>query len=58
MIGKSPGRKEDWRFITGRGLYVEDIQLPGMSHVAFVRSPHLMPELRRYDAIKRGKFQG
>ena len=40
MIGKSPRRKEDLRFITGRGLYVEDIQLPDMLHVAFVRSPH------------------
>ncbi len=40
MIGKSVRRKEDERFLTGRGQYVEDVRLPGMLHLAFVRSPY------------------
>jgi carbon-monoxide dehydrogenase large subunit len=32
-------RKEDPRFLRGRGRYVDDIQLPGMLHPHFVRSP-------------------
>ncbi len=39
-IGSSPKRKEDGRFITGRGQYTDDIVLPGQMHAAFVRSPH------------------
>jgi carbon-monoxide dehydrogenase large subunit len=33
-------RKEDARFIRGRGRYVDDVQLPGMLHSAILRSPH------------------
>jgi aerobic carbon-monoxide dehydrogenase large subunit len=38
-VGRSMKRKEDPRMITGRGRYTEDINLPGMLHVAIVRSP-------------------
>lgn len=38
-VGARVARKEDARFMTGRGQYVGDIQLPGMLEVAFVRSP-------------------
>ncbi|MBO0694005.1 MAG: xanthine dehydrogenase family protein molybdopterin-binding subunit, partial [Acidimicrobiaceae bacterium] len=33
-------RKEDARFLRGKGNYVDDIQLPGMLHGAILRSPH------------------
>ena len=33
-------RKEDPRFIRGRGNYVDDIALPGMLHLAILRSPY------------------
>ncbi|KQT54811.1 carbon monoxide dehydrogenase [Aureimonas sp. Leaf454] len=39
-IGASVLRKEDRRFITGRGRYVDDMTVPGMKYAAFVRSPH------------------
>jgi carbon-monoxide dehydrogenase large subunit len=39
-IGKSLLRREDERFLTGRGRYVGDIEVPGALHVVFVRSPH------------------
>ncbi|MBK1868376.1 xanthine dehydrogenase family protein molybdopterin-binding subunit [Aestuariivirga sp. YIM B02566] len=40
LIGQRIHRKEDRRFITGEGRYVDDIALPGMAHAAVLRSPH------------------
>src|SRR5262245_62542549 len=40
LIGRSVRRVEDRVLITGRGCYVDDIQLPGMLHMAFLRSPY------------------
>ena len=39
-IGKSIPRKEDGRFITGKGRYTDDIKQVGQTHAYFVRSPH------------------
>ena len=39
LFGKAIKRREDPRFITGRGQYVDDVKLPGMTYAAFVRSP-------------------
>ncbi|WP_336056042.1 xanthine dehydrogenase family protein molybdopterin-binding subunit [Nitratireductor sp. CH_MIT9313-5] len=39
-IGARVARKEDKRFITGLGRYVDDMAVPGMKHAVFVRSPH------------------
>src|SRR4030081_2924740 len=39
-IGASVVRKEDRRFTTGKGRYVDDIKLQGMTHAHFIRSPH------------------
>ncbi|MDF3009912.1 MAG: xanthine dehydrogenase [Burkholderiales bacterium] len=39
-IGAPIPRKEDLRFLTGRGRYVDDIEIPGALHACFVRSPH------------------
>jgi carbon-monoxide dehydrogenase large subunit len=38
-VGARLLRKEDDRFLRGRGQYVADIRLPGLQDVAFVRSP-------------------
>jgi carbon-monoxide dehydrogenase large subunit len=38
-LGKSVKRKEDDRFLQGRGTYVDDVKLPGMLHMAILRSP-------------------
>jgi aerobic carbon-monoxide dehydrogenase large subunit len=48
-IGASVRRREDARLITGRGRYVSDIALPGLIHVAFVRSLHAHARLRAID---------
>src|SRR5436853_2785013 len=39
-IGKPLRRREDVRFVQGRGRYVDDIGLPDTAWCAFVRSPH------------------
>jgi carbon-monoxide dehydrogenase large subunit len=38
-LGHSVRRKEDDRFLRGRGNYVDDLQLPGMLHMALLRAP-------------------
>lgn len=48
-IGALPKRKEDQRFLTGRGNYVSDIKRPGMVAGVFVRSPHAHALLRGID---------
>ena len=40
LIGKAVKRKEDRRFLTGKGRYVDDIHRPGELWAVFVRSPH------------------
>ena len=40
LIGRSVGRKEDHRFLTGAGSFIDDVNLPGQAHACFVRSPH------------------
>src|ERR1700691_3376900 len=42
-------RKEDHRFLTGRGTYTDDINRPHQLHAVFVRSPHAHAELGRID---------
>jgi len=49
-LGSPLRRKEDQRFITGRGRYVEDLRFPDMLHAAFVRSPHAHARVRSIDA--------
>ncbi len=39
-IGAAVRRKEDARFLTGKGRYTDDIQRPGQLYAHFVRSPH------------------
>ena len=39
-IGRSRRRREDRRFLTGEGRYVDDIDVPGQLYAVVVRSPH------------------
>ena len=48
-IGKPVRRKEDRRFITGRGQYTADITLPGQLHLAVCRSPYAHARIRGLD---------
>ena len=46
FIGESIKRKEDDRFIRGKGNYVDDITLPGMLHMSILRSPFAHARIR------------
>ena len=48
-IGAPVRRKEDFRFITGKGRYVDDINRPGQAHAWFLRSPHAHATIRGID---------
>src|SRR5713101_4333509 len=58
LFGKSIKRREDPRFITGRGQYVDDLKLPGMTYAAFVRSPHAHARIRKIDAAAALRHPG
>jgi carbon-monoxide dehydrogenase large subunit len=45
-IGQPLRRREDARFVQGKGRYVDDVALPGMAWCAFVRSPHAHARIR------------
>src|SRR4029453_7565947 len=49
VYGQAIKRREDPRFITGRGQYVDDVKLTGLTYAAFVRSPHAHARIRRID---------
>ncbi|CDX51695.1 putative carbon-monoxide dehydrogenase large subunit, coxL-like protein [Mesorhizobium plurifarium] len=51
-VGARVARKEDKRFITGGGRYVDDMVVPGMKHAVFVRSPHAHAQIKKID-VKR-----
>ena len=48
-IGAPIKRREDVRFITGSGAYVDDIKLPHMAHAAILRSPHAHARILNID---------
>ncbi len=50
LFGERIKRNEDPRLLTGNALFVDDVHLPGMLHVAFVRSPYAHAAIRRIDA--------
>ena len=50
-IGARVARKEDKRFISGRGRYTDDMSVPGMCHAAFVRSPHAHAKIVKIDSL-------
>src|SRR3974390_1772898 len=49
-IGAAVRRKEDFRFITGKGQYTDDINRPGQAHIHFVRSPHANAKIASIDS--------
>src|SRR5919108_2452864 len=58
LFGKSIKRREDPRFITGRGSYTDDLKLPGMTYAAFVRSPHAHAKIRKIDVTRAKAHPG
>src|SRR2546422_1118357 len=57
-IGHSVRRKEDDRFIRGKGNYVDDIRLPGMLHMAILRSPFAHARVNSIDTSRAQELPG
>src|SRR3954470_8979971 len=57
-IGASVVRKEDRRFITGKGRYVDDVRVVGLTHAHFIRSPHAHAKVKGIDASAAMKMPG
>jgi carbon-monoxide dehydrogenase large subunit len=49
---------EDPRLLTGQALFVDDVNLPGMGHVAFVRSPYAHARIKSIDASAAREMPG
>ncbi len=57
-LGQSVKRKEDDRFVAGRGNYIEDINLPGMLHMAVLRSPYAHARINSIDTTEAAALPG
>src|SRR5262250_1591381 len=58
LFGASIKRREDPRFITGKGNYTDDVRLPGTTYAAFVRSPHAHARVRKVDTSAAARHPG
>ncbi|HEX9717938.1 MAG TPA: carbon monoxide dehydrogenase, partial [Actinomycetota bacterium] len=57
-LGHRVKRKEDDRFIQGKGTYIDDVKLPGMLHMAILRSPYAHAKLNGIDGSKAQGLPG
>jgi carbon-monoxide dehydrogenase large subunit len=57
-IGAAVRRREDARFLTGRGTYTDDINRPNQSWGYILRSPHANAKIRSIDTSKAAKAEG
>ena len=49
VIGDAPRRREDARFVTGHGAYLDDLRFDGVAHAVFLRSPHAHARISAID---------
>lgn len=57
-FGERIKRNEDPRLLTGQALFVDDVHLPDMAHVAFVRSPHAHARIVDIDTSMARAIEG
>ncbi|MCP9485159.1 MAG: aerobic carbon-monoxide dehydrogenase large subunit [Gaiellaceae bacterium MAG52_C11] len=57
-LGKSVKRKEDERFVRGRGNYLDDIKLPRMLHMSILRSPYAHARILSIDTSRAEALEG
>jgi carbon-monoxide dehydrogenase large subunit len=57
-IGHRVRRVEDDRFIRGKGTYVDDVKLPGMLHMAILRSPYAHAVIKGIDTSRAQAHPG
>ncbi|WP_342639970.1 xanthine dehydrogenase family protein molybdopterin-binding subunit [Rhodoligotrophos ferricapiens] len=58
LVGRSVHRKEDVRFVSGAGHYVDDHVVPGAAHARFLRSPYAHARIRAIDTSEARAFPG
>ena len=58
LVGSKVERKEDKRFLTGKGRYTADINLANQTYAYFVRSPHARAKIKKIDLSKAIKAPG
>jgi aerobic carbon-monoxide dehydrogenase large subunit len=58
QVGRRVKRNEDPRLLTGRALFVDDVERPGMLHVAFLRSPFAHATIRSVDVTAARELPG
>ena len=58
LIGSRVERKEDKKFLTGKGRYTADINLANQTYAYFVRSPHARARINNVDISKASKAPG
>ncbi|HTY78542.1 MAG TPA: xanthine dehydrogenase family protein molybdopterin-binding subunit [Candidatus Bathyarchaeia archaeon] len=58
FIGQSVPRPQTARLLAGRGVFTDDVKLPRMLHVAFVRSPHARARIVSIDAARARAVSG
>ena len=58
VFGQRIKRNEDPRLLTGRALFTDDVQLPGMLHAAFVRSPYAHARIVSVDTSAAREMPG
>ena len=58
LVGSRVERKEDKKFLTGKGRYTADINLVNQTYAFFVRSPHARAKIKNVDTSKASKAPG
>ncbi|HBK04730.1 MAG TPA: carbon monoxide dehydrogenase [Acetobacteraceae bacterium] len=58
VIGDTPRRREDTRFVTGHGQYLDDLRFDGVAHAVFLRSPHAHARIAAIDTAEALNTQG
>ena len=58
VIGDAPRRREDARFVTGNGQYLDDLRFPGLAHAVFLRSPHAHARITAIDTTQALRLPG
>ena len=58
LVGSRVERKEDKKFLTGKGRYTADITLANQTYAIFIRSPHARAEIKKVDTSKAQKAPG
>lgn len=58
FVGERIKRREDPRLITGTGMYVDDVRLPGMLTAIVFRSPHAHARISSIDLSKARALKG